>query len=230
MDPDPTAVKAARRYDSRGRQDRARRTREHTLAVAEELFLRNGYAATTVVALAAAAGVSAETIYKSFGGKPGMIRAIQRAGMAGTGPVPAPDRSDEMSASDLPPRAILRHWATLSTEVTPRVAPITLLVRSAAATDPDMAKLLAEISDQRLNRMRHNASRLAGHGDLRAGLTLEKAGDVMFTYTAPELYELLVIQQHWTIVEYGDFIYRGLVAELLDDRSTVSTVEWRPCR
>lgn len=216
MDLDAAPVKARRRYDSSGRQDRARRSRAHVLRTAEELFLRNGYAGTTVATLATAAGVSAETIYKSFGGKPGMIRAIQRSGLAGAGPVPAPDRSDKISAGNLAPRAILRHWATLTTEVAPRVAPITLLVRSAAATDPDMATLLADINDERLNRMLHNAERLDSHGHLRAGLTVDRAAEIMFAYTAPELYEILMIQRGWPISDYGDFIYRGLVAELLN--------------
>ena len=114
------------------------------------------------------AGVSVETIYKTFGGKPGLIRAIQRIRACRHGPVPAPDSSDEMSAQR--PRAppILRHWADLTAEVMPRVAPIILLVRAAAATDPDMGRLLAEINDERLQRMHHNASRLIKAGQLRA--------------------------------------------------------------
>ena len=181
------------------------------------LFLRDGYAATTVAGVAATAGVSVETIYKTFRGKPGLIRAIQQSGLAGAGPVPAPDRSDEMSAQDLAPRTILRHWATLTTEVMPLVAPIILLVRAAAATDPDMGRMLAEINDERLQRMHHNASQLAGHGPLRDGMSTVKARDVMFAYTAPELYEILVTHQQWPIDNYADFVYRGLVAELVDD-------------
>src|SRR6478736_1558147 len=217
MTPEPSFVKAPRRYDATGRRDRAMRTQANVLKVAEELFLRNGYAATTVAAVAAAAGVSVETIYKAFRGKPGLIGAIQRSALAGTGAVPAADRSDEISALDLPPRTVLRHWATLTTEVMPRVAPIILLVRAAAATDPDMGRLLAEINDERLQRMHHNASQLTNHGPLRGGMSTGQARDVMFAYTAPELYEILVTHQQWPIDHYADFIYRGLVAELLHD-------------
>src|SRR6478736_10401925 len=208
MTPEPSFVKAPRRYDTTGRRDRAMRTRANILKVAEELFLRNGYAATTVAAVAAAAGVSVETIYKAFRGKPGLIGAIQRSALAGTGAVPAADRSDEISALDLPPRTVLRHWATLTKEVMPRVAPIVLLVRAAAATDPDMGRLLAEINDERRQRMHHNASRLIKAGPLRAAITLERARDVMFTYTAPEIYEILVLHQQWSMDHYADFIYR----------------------
>lgn len=186
------------------------------LEVAERLFLRHGYAATTVAIIAAVARVSSETIYKSFGGKAGVVRAIQQAGLSGAGPVPAPDRSDEVSATEENPASILRAWATLATEVTPRVAPITLLVRSAAATDADMAALLDDIVEQRLERMAHNARRLAVRGGLRPGLADDCVRDVLFAYTAPELYELLVLQRGWSLTDFGDFIYRGLVAELLE--------------
>ena len=47
-------------------------------------------------------------------------------------------------------------------------------------------------------------------------MTTEQARDVMFTFTAPELFEILVTRQHWTLDQYGDFVYRGLAAELLD--------------
>src|SRR5438045_1410290 len=116
MTAEPAPVKPPRRYDTTGRRDRADRAQAHILRVAEQLFLRDGYAATTVAAIAAAAGVSVETIYKTFRGKPGLIRSIQRSGLAGAGPVPAPDRSDEVSARDVPPHEVLRHWANLTTE------------------------------------------------------------------------------------------------------------------
>jgi AcrR family transcriptional regulator len=208
-------VKLVRRYDSSGRRERAEARRRHVLRVAEDLFLRDGYATTTVAALADAAGVSAETIYKSFGGKAGLVGAIQEVGLAGAGPVPAPDRSDEMSAREQDPDRIVRRWATLAREVAPRVAPIMLLVRSAAATDSDMAALLADMNRQRLERMSHNARRLAATGGLRTGVTVDQARDVMVAFTAPELYEILVVQRGWTLSAYSDFVYRGLRVELL---------------
>lgn len=209
-------VKPVRRYDGSGRRQRALRKRSNVIEVAAELFLRDGYAATTVASVATAAGVSTETVYKSFGGKAGLVRAIQEDRLLGAGPVSAPGRSDEMSASQRDPARMLRAWATLATEVTPLVAPIMLLVRSAAATDPDMAVLLKDVADQRLERMGHNARRLAALGGLRRGLSADRAGDVLFAYTTPELYEALVVHRGWTLTEFGDFLYRGMAAELLE--------------
>ena len=61
--------------------------------------------------------------------------------------VPVHSRATE---SEPDPRAIIRGWGALTTEVAPRVAPILLLIRDAAAADPEMATLLAEMDDQRL--------------------------------------------------------------------------------
>jgi hypothetical protein len=101
-------------------------------------------------------------------------------------------------------------------EVVPHVAPIVSLVRAAAAADPEMETLLAEINAERLDRMHHNAQRLAERGPLREGMTVERARDIMYAYTASQWYEMLVVEQHWTVDDYGDFIFRGLVAELLE--------------
>ena len=56
------AVKPRRRYDSSRRQEQARENRRAVLEVAHRMFLERGYAATTVGAIAAAAGVSVETV------------------------------------------------------------------------------------------------------------------------------------------------------------------------
>src|SRR5947209_4612412 len=130
-------VKRRRQYDASRRRLHAEQRRARILAVAEHLFLQDGYAATTVAAVAAASDVSAETIFKSFGGKAGLVRAIQQAALGGTDSVPAPDRSDALSARETDPDVIVRGWASLSEEVAPRVSPIMLLVRAAAATHPE---------------------------------------------------------------------------------------------
>src|SRR5947199_8202880 len=93
-----------RSYDASRRQERARRSRATIIESAERLFLRDGYSATTVAAIAAEAGISADTIYKSFGGKPGLIRAIRARALEGEGPVSAEQRSDALQARESDPR------------------------------------------------------------------------------------------------------------------------------
>lgn len=154
-----------------------------------------------------------ETIYKAFGGKPGLVRAICDRALAGRGPLHAEVRSDEMARREQDPREIIRQWGVLTTEVAPRISPIVLLLRDAAAHDPEMAALQAEIDAQRLARMTHNARALDGH--LRPDLSIEDAGVILWTYSSPELYELLVVKQSWPANRYGRFVSDALIGHLL---------------
>jgi len=185
------------------------------LRVAEEMFLRDGYARVAVRGLAEATGTSVETIYQTYGGKAGLVAAIQEAALEGSGPVPAPERSDAMSANERDADTILRRWADLSGEVAPRVTPIMLLVRSAAGSDPQLAALQERMAEQRRDRMSHNAARLLATGQVRPTLTPGQVRDVLYTYTAPELFEILVLEGGWSLQLYADFLYRGLRAQLL---------------
>jgi AcrR family transcriptional regulator len=215
MDPEASAVKA-RRYDASRRRAAAVRTRNRVLEVAERLLFADGYAATGVAAIAGEAGVSPELIYKRFGGKAGLVREIQRRGLLGAGPVAAPDRSDAVAATDVDARTLLGQWARLATEVAPRTAPIEMLIRSAAAADAELAHLLEEMAAQRLERMTLNAERLLLHAGSRSDLSLEQVRDVLWTYTAPEVYDLLVGQRGWTVDQYGEFLFRGMAGQLLE--------------
>jgi AcrR family transcriptional regulator len=215
MDRNPAPVKRRRAYDSSRRRQQALRNREAVLEAAERLFLAGGYAPTTIATIAEAAEVSVETIYKGFGGKAGLVRAIWDRGLAGEGQVPAWQRSDEMRSREADPSKVIRNWGILTMEVAPRVAPILLLIRTAATTDPEMAALRDEVDDARLVRMEGNATPLHERGDLREGITLEQARDVMWAFSSPELYELLVLRRGWPLERYGDFVARGLIAALL---------------
>ena len=219
MEPKSGTVKR-RRYDSTGRQERARQTRDHIVAVAEALFLARGYSATTVTAIATGAGVSAETVYKGFGGKPGLVRAIVERGLAGQGPIHAELRSDQIRDTEPDPRRILAAWGAFVAELAPRVAPIVTLARQAAGSDAEVAELLDQLDAVRLERMTHNARRLRDAGHLRPDVSVEQAADVLWTYSSPELYELLALRRGWPADLYGGFVAQAMTAALLpDDRA-----------
>lgn len=215
MGPPGRAVKSARRYDSTSRLRAAEQTRGRVLDVARERFLANGYAGTTVAAIATAAGVSVETIYKSYGGKAGLVRALRDAALRGVGAVPAEQRSDAQAAAAGDPREIIAGWARLTSEVMPLVAPILLLVRAAAGADDEMAVVRRETEDARLERMAHNARYLVEGGHARDGLDLDRVRDVLFAYSSPELYELLVLRQDWPTDDYSRFVAGGIAAAVL---------------
>jgi AcrR family transcriptional regulator len=204
-----------RRYDSTGRRERARQAREQIVGIAGDLFLSEGYAATTVAAIAARAQVSVETIYKGFGGKPGLVRAIIEKGLAGRGPVPAEQRSDRIRDTEPDPRRILTAWGEFVAEIAPRTIPILLLARDAAAADPELAALLDEVSAARLERMTVNARGLHEAGHLRPGLSVAEAADILWTYSSAEFWELLVLRRGWSPGKHGQFVAQAMIAALL---------------
>ena len=63
--------------------------------------------------------------------------------------------------------------------------------------------------------MTDNARRLRDAGHLRAGITLAQAADVLWTYSAPELYELLVLRRGWSPKRYGRFVADAMIDALL---------------
>ncbi len=206
------AVKG-RRYDGSGRRAAAQARRERVLEVASRLMLRDGYDATTVTAVAEGAGVSAETVYKAFGGKPGLVRALFDQALRGAGSVSAEARSDVLRTTDAP--TLVAGWAALATEVAPRAIPVQLLVRDAARSDAGLREEYDAMDARRLGRMRENARALAALGGLRAGITVDEAGDVLFTVSSPEMYELLVLRQGWSVERYGRYVRDTLTHALL---------------
>lgn len=208
----PTRSHVKRRYDGTARRAQAEQVRAALIGAARGMLLRDGYAALTVPTLATACGVSAESVYKRFAGKPAVVRAVVEDALRGIGPVAAEARSDAVDTSDL--MTLLRAWGRLSAEVAPRVAPILLLVQVAASQDPDLATLARELDDNRRTRMTDNARRLAHAGHLPAGMTVTQAADLLWTYSSPEVYDLLVNRSGWTLQQYSAFITAGIAAHL----------------
>ena len=207
-----------RAYDARRRQEAAEEARSRVLTQSRELFLTGGYGRTTIAMIARAAGVSKESVYKGFGGKPGLVRAIYEQSLLGAGGPPAEERSDRAQTTVTDPRELMEQLGRFTTEVSPLGSPVFLLIRDAAASgDPDMAALLLDVDDARYRRMLHNARQVLGRGFLRADLTEEEVADVMFTCTSAELYENLVLKRGWSAERYGRFIARTLAANLLPE-------------
>ena len=209
------AVKDKRPYDGSLRQAEARRAHDRIIEMAQRRFIKDGYGPTTISAVAEDAGVSVDTIYKSFGGKPGLIRAMAARALLGSGRVPAEERSDELQARESDPRKLIARWGAFVTEIAPLAAPIMLLVRDAAGSHPELRPLLDEVHADRLRRMTVNAKRFAAAGHLRHGVTVADAANVMWTYTSSELYELLVLRRSMPLKTFGRFVADAMIAALL---------------
>jgi AcrR family transcriptional regulator len=213
MAPPPARVK--RPYDAPRRRARALESRRRLLDTARRLFFEQGYAGTTVAAVAAGAGVSVESVYKGYGNKARLALALFHDAVAGTGPESAEARADRVSAEESDPRRRLRAFGQFVSEVAPRVAPLMLLVRAAAENDPELRAAWDEMVAQRLDRMTGHATRLSEDGHLRPGVGVDEARDVLWLYTAPEVFDLMVGQRGWSPERFGAWVGEAYVAALL---------------
>jgi AcrR family transcriptional regulator len=204
-----------RPYDVSRRRARSADARRRVLDAARRRFLAEGYAATTVPGVAAAAGVSVEWVYKAVGRKPQLALAVFHDAIAGPGAEPTELRADRVSAGEADPRRRLLAFGAFVAEVTPRVAPLLLLVRDAAAADGELAAVWEQMLAERLARMATHAARLAGDGHLREGVTVDEARDVLWLYSAPELYDLMVRRRGWSAERFGAWVGETYVATLL---------------
>jgi AcrR family transcriptional regulator len=204
-----------RRYDSSRRAAQARQNRAAVLDAARRRFLDRGYATTTLAEVAGDAGVSVETIYKAFSNKAGVLKALFDTSVAGDDePVPMEDREVIRGIVEEPDaaRKVERYFDHLASAM-PRSAPIQLLARDAAAADSAAADVWRQIRQETLNAMALFARNLAETGRLK--VSTKEARDVLWTYHAPELYELLVLERGWTAKRYARFAATAVTAALL---------------
>jgi AcrR family transcriptional regulator len=210
---------ASRRYHSPRRAQQAAETRDAVLTAARELFVARGYAGTTIADIAKAAGVAVDTVYAAVGRKPAVLREVLELAISGTRtPVPALGR-DYVQRTRAAPTAVEKFaaYAAGVVELQPRVAPIFLALRDAAATDPDCAAVWTEISERRAANMRLFAADLRTTGELRADLTDDEIADIIWSMNAPEYYRLLVEQRGWTPARYGRWLVDAWTRLLLEN-------------
>jgi len=205
-----------RTYDASRRRELAAQSRARVLETAQRHFTERGYAATTIAAVAADADVSVQSITKNFKNKPGLVRALFDNALVGDDdPAPLADRSWIAAIHAEPdPRRKLHLFADTLAGILPRTAPVQLLIREAAG-EPGLDSVWEQIKFGRLMGMTDMANNLADSGHLRAGITVEHARDVLWTYSAPEIYELLVLERGHGADDYAAFIASGTIAALL---------------
>jgi AcrR family transcriptional regulator len=205
-------VKRPRRYNSPLRAEQASETRRRVLVAARELFLADGYRGTTVAAVAAAAGVSPDTIYVSLGGKRGLLeRVFQQAREDPDDPAQrVQQRRREEIRQLADPHQRLRRLIGLSCETLARISPVHAVIRGAADGDPVAAELLSDMLDRRLEVQSRNLHTYLGPG-LRDGLSPDDAAECYSALLSPDLYNLLTVDRGWPADRYEEW-----VAELLD--------------
>lgn len=196
--------------------EKSRQTRRRILQAAHELFVEQGYGATTLQGIADRAGVAVQTIYFAFGNKPSLLKELVDVTIAGDDePTPTMQRAwflDALAAGTA--QAQLRAHVRGTCEVLHRVAPITQVLRAAGAQDPSLAGLWQQDSDPRLAVHAAAARSLVTKPGAKADLSVEHAADLLFGLLSPELYLLFVRDRGWLQDRWEQWIYDTLAAQL----------------
>ena len=215
-----TTTRAVKRsYRSPLRVAQARATRGKILAAATELFVAAGYGATSIDAIADAAGVSRATVFNVFGDKPTLLKAAYDVALVGDDePVALPDRADSKAIRAEPdPARYLERYAALITELGGRVSGIYEAVRGAAGTDPEVRPVWEKILAERRVGAEHVVADTASKGPLRPGIDPAAAADVVWILIDPGLHHLLVDRRGWSHETFRDWIASQLKRELLGE-------------
>jgi AcrR family transcriptional regulator len=203
-----------RRYHSPTRQAQAARTREQILEAADRLFRTQGYGATSVREIASAADVVPETVYANFGTKAQLLTALIDARLAPDGQTSILERPELVAlAQERDQRRVLRGFARDYAAMSARVRPISEVLRTAKAVDPDMAAVRDEIEGHRHRYMHTIAEWLADRGPLL--VTVERATDIIWTLASPDVARMLCDQRRWTTDDYANWLDETLAATLL---------------
>jgi AcrR family transcriptional regulator len=194
-----TKLVKTRGYRSALRTGQAALTRGAILDAARDLFLTRGYAATTIAAVAAEAGVAVDTVYATVGPKPVLFRLLLETAISGTDQaVPAEERDYVRQIREaVGARAKINIYAAAVRGVAERLAPLHVVLRDAAAQVPELAEMRDEIDSRRAANMRLFADDLAATGDLRPDLDVGEVADVVWSTNSPEFYCLLIADRGW---------------------------------
>lgn len=213
--------KSSRRYNSPRRLQQAEETHANILKAANRLFRSEGWAKATIAAIAREAGVSSETIYSVFANKRTLIQRL----IVGAARRDAPDT---MLVEQTGPKAIfaatdpadqVRRFAHDVTDVLSNVAPLMAVVRTGAASEPELAALYSQLQTGRRQNLAIFVSALARNGGLREGLDLDAASATVWRLASPEMFTLVTESEAVENQDYAEWLRHSLELLLLPGHS-----------
>ena len=205
-------------YSSAVRSNQARATRRTIVAVAGELFVEHGYAATTIDAVAARAGVGRKTVFSSVGGKGALLKLAWDWTIAGDDePIPMSERpAVQAMLAERDPGRLVRMWVDMLLDVGSRAAPLGAVVLAAADVDAEARALTEMIRRESLAGATAFVTHLAGGGGLRADVSIERGADACWALVNSLLLHLLVVTRGWSLQEYGEWLVQVASTMLLE--------------
>ncbi|HEY3482116.1 MAG TPA: helix-turn-helix domain-containing protein [Streptomyces sp.] len=205
-----------RTYDGSRRREQARARRLAVVQAARELFGTGGFRQTTIAAIAKRAGVSSESIYKTFGTKAALAKAVFDLELAGDDePVPIAERPAIQAIRDEPDvRRKITMFAEGLAQRHARSAAVQILIRDGRHVDDSLGPVWAALQREGLTGMTALGRHLLDTGQLREGLTIEQVRDILWNYLAIDAYERLVLIQGWSQQRYSNWLAHTMVSAL----------------
>jgi AcrR family transcriptional regulator len=209
-------MEVKRSYDASRRREQARARRLAVVQAARDLFERDGFRRTTIAAVAAHAGVSAESVYKGFGSKAALAKAVFDVVIAGDDePVPVAERPAMQALRDEPDvRRKIAMFVDGLVQRQARSARVQILIRDGRHVDDSLAPIWAKLNDEGLTGMTMLGRHLLESGQLRDGIELDEVRDVLWNYLAIDNYERLVLSQGWPLRRYSRWLARAIAGAI----------------
>ena len=178
------------------------------IAVAAEMFARQGWYATTISGVAAKAGVSPELVSQAFGGKPGLMMAAFRHATLGT-PGTLPEAFAALHLDREPdPEVRLDRFVAFVCATLERMAPLVSVLELGADQDEELRALVTAAE------LRHAETVRAALRVLATGPVPGDAVDEVYALTRAEVYLALVHHRGWSRERYAAWLRRVLTAAL----------------
>lgn len=207
-------VKPRRRYHSPRRAAQSAATRAAIVASARRLFAEQGYASTSIEAIARDAQVAVQTIYAIFGSKRAMLSALLDTLEQ---QVDLPKMLGELRAatSPLAQLRLIVHFNRLLWE---HGSDIVAIIRGAGDSHADLADMDREGEGRRRAGQRPLIDAWAATGALRHALDPDQAADILWTLTSPDIYRMLVNESGWRGDDYEAWLTEALARALFGER------------
>jgi AcrR family transcriptional regulator len=201
-----------RPYDASGRRAQARVRRLAVVVAARDLFERDGYRPTTIAAIATRAGVSAESVYKSFGSKAALAKAVFDLVIAGDDePVPVAERpAVDVIRREPDVRRKIAMFVEGLAQRQARSAKVQIFIRDGRHVDDALRPVWDTLNEEGLTGMRMLGRHLLETGQLRPGIDLGEVTDVLWNYLAVDHYERLVLGRGWSLDRYATWLTDAL--------------------
>jgi len=203
-----------------GRRERAAATRSRMLDAAEELFVERGFAGARMADVAERAGVAVQTVYFTFHTKAELFDACMARGVLGEkDPRPPQEQPfwERMVAAATGEEA-LWHFVDGVGIISKRVSRLDLVVAS-AMHEPEAVAFWQRSEELRRAGFREALEIITAKQDLREGLDLDRATDLLLAMAGHAVYCSLVHDDGWPHEEWAAWLTRSLNEMLLKPES-----------